>query len=184
MILFYICYTPNANTVSGICYNISSAILVGHLTHWGRVTHICVGKPLIIGSDNGLSPGWRQAIIWTIAGMLLIGPSGTNFSEILIGIQTFSFKKMHLKKSSAKRRQFCLCLNVLSNPVCPWLFCTVVISSQLYFQPAAFYILCQYYACLQVQCWEWISWLFLGDHFVKTKEIKVHCDGVEICWIF
>ena len=67
------------------------------LTHWGRATHICVGKLIIIGSDNGLSPGRRQAIIWTIAGILLIGTLGTNFNEILIGIQTFSFKKMHLK---------------------------------------------------------------------------------------
>ena len=33
------------------------------LTHWGRVTHICVGKVIILGSDNGLSPGRRQAII-------------------------------------------------------------------------------------------------------------------------
>ena len=32
------------------------------LTHWGRVTHICIGKLTIIGSDNGLSPGRRQAI--------------------------------------------------------------------------------------------------------------------------
>ena len=72
------------------------------LTHWGRVTHICVGKLTIIGSDNGLSPGRRQAIVWTIAGILQIGPLGTNFSEILIGIQTFSLKKMHLKMLSAK----------------------------------------------------------------------------------
>ena len=35
------------------------------LTHWGRVTHICVSKLTIIGSDNGLSPDRRQAIIWT-----------------------------------------------------------------------------------------------------------------------
>ena len=83
------------------------------LTHWGRVTHICVSRLTIIGSDNGLSPGRRQAIIWTNAGNLLIGPRGTNFSEILIGIQTFSFKKMHLKMSSAKWRPFCLGLNVL-----------------------------------------------------------------------
>ena len=81
------------------------------LTHWGRVTHICFGKLTIIGSDNGLSPGRRQAIIWTIAGILLIGPLGTNFSEILIGIQIFSFKKMHLKMSSAKWRPFCLGLS-------------------------------------------------------------------------
>ena len=37
-----------------------------------------------IGSDNGLSPGRRQAIIWTNAGLLLIGLLGTKLSEILI----------------------------------------------------------------------------------------------------
>ena len=51
--------------------------------------HICVGNLTIIGSDNGLLPGQRQAIIWTNAGILLIGPLETNFSEILIEIQTF-----------------------------------------------------------------------------------------------
>ena len=44
------------------------------LTHWGRVTHICISRLTITGSDNGLSPGRRQAIIWTNAGILLIGP--------------------------------------------------------------------------------------------------------------
>ena len=83
------------------------------LTHWGQVTHICVSKLTIIGSDNGLSPGRRQAIIWTNAGILLIGHLGTNFSEILIRLHIFSFKKMHLKMSCAKWRQFCLGLNVL-----------------------------------------------------------------------
>ena len=87
------------------------------LNHWGRVTHICAGKLTIIGSDNGLSPGRRQAIIWTNAGILLIRPLGTNFSEILIGIQTFSFKKMYLKMSSAKWRPFCLGLNVLTDSI-------------------------------------------------------------------
>ena len=77
------------------------------------MTHICVSKLTIIGSDYGLSPSRRQAIIWTNAGMLLIGPLGTNFTEILIEIQTFSFKKMHLKMSSAKWLPFCLGLNVL-----------------------------------------------------------------------
>ena len=51
------------------------------LTHWGQVAHICVGKLIIIGSDNGLSPERRQAIIWTNAGVSLIGPLLTNFSE-------------------------------------------------------------------------------------------------------
>ena len=42
------------------------------LTHWGRVTHICVDNLTIIGSDNGLLPGRRQAIILINAGILLI----------------------------------------------------------------------------------------------------------------
>ena len=84
------------------------------LIHWGRVTHIYVSNLNIIGSDNTLSPGRRQAIIWTNDGILLIGPLGTNFSEILIAIYTFSFKKMHLKKSSGKWQPFCLGLNVLN----------------------------------------------------------------------
>ena len=87
------------------------------LTHWGRETHICVGKLTIIASDNGLSPGRRQAIIWTNAGILLIGPLETNFNEILFEIYTFSFKKMHLKMSSAKWRPFCLGPNVLMGHV-------------------------------------------------------------------
>ena len=84
-----------------------------YLTHWGGVTHICVGNLNIIGSDNGLSPSRRQAIIWTNAGILLIEPPGTNFSEILIKIHTFSFKKMHFKMLSVKLRPFCLGLNVI-----------------------------------------------------------------------
>ena len=72
------------------------------LTHSGRVTHICVSRLTITGSDNDLSPGRSQAIIWTNAGILLIGPSGTNFSENLIEILTSSFTKMRLNVSSAK----------------------------------------------------------------------------------
>ena len=71
------------------------------------MTHICVGNLAIIGSDNGLSPGRRQAYIWTNAGILLMRPLGTNFSEMLIEIHIFSFKKMHFKWSSGKWRSFC-----------------------------------------------------------------------------
>ena len=85
------------------------------LTHWGRVTHICVSKLIIIGSDNGLSPGRRQAITWTNAGILLIGPLGTSFSEILVEIHISLFKETHLKMSSAKCRPSCLGLNVLNH---------------------------------------------------------------------
>ena len=50
----------------------------------------------ITGSYNGLSPVQRQGNIWTST----TGPSGTNFNQIVFEIQTFSFKKMHLKMSS------------------------------------------------------------------------------------
>ena len=88
--------------------------VAGGLTQWGRVTHICVNKLTAIGSDNGLSPGRRQAIVWTNAVILLIGTLGTTFSEILVGIRLFSLKKMHLKMSSGKWWPFCLGLNVLT----------------------------------------------------------------------
>ena len=77
-----------------------------------------VGNLTIIGADNGLSPGRRQAIIWTNAGILLIGPLGANFSEIFIEFLAFSFKKMRFKVSSAKWRPFCLGLNGLLTQAC------------------------------------------------------------------
>ena len=79
-----------------------------------------VGKLTIIGLDNGLSPGRHQAISWTNAGILLIGSLGTNFSEIVVEIQTFSFKKMYLKVSSGKWQTFCFGLNVLTGRFHPW----------------------------------------------------------------
>ena len=79
------------------------------LTHWGRVTHICVSDLTIISSDNGLSPGRRQAIIGTNAGILLMRPLGTNFSEILIEILIFLFKKI---------RVVCEKAAILSRPQC------------------------------------------------------------------
>ena len=105
---------------------ISSGLNIGDphvsLTHWGRVTHICVSQLAIIGLDNGLLPDWCQAIIWTNVGLLLIGPLGTNFREILIETYTFSLKKLHLKMSGKclenTGHEFCLSLNVLTcNPL-------------------------------------------------------------------
>ena len=83
------------------------------LTHRSQVTHICVSKLSIIASYNRLSPGRRQAIIWTNDGIGSIWSLGTNFDEISY-IHTFSFQKMHLKMSSSVWWPFCLSLNVLN----------------------------------------------------------------------
>ena len=93
----------NVTSAADYCLGLLTQVLKLSLTHWGRVTHIWVSNLTPIGSVNGLSPGRRQAIIWTNAGLLLIGPFGTNFSE------------MRLKVSSAKRRPFCLGLNELTH---------------------------------------------------------------------
>ena len=82
------------------------------LTHWGRVMHICVGRLTIIVSDNGTSPDRCQDIIWTTAGILLIGPLGTNFNEIFyqnscIYIQENAFKNIVCKTAA-----------ILSQPQC------------------------------------------------------------------
>ena len=108
---------------------------VDQLTHLGQETHICVGKLTIVASDNGLSPGRREAIIWTNAGILLIGPLGTNFNEILITIHTFSVKKMHLKMSSAKWRPFCLGLNVYKSMIINYETNQIYIYSEFDFEP-------------------------------------------------
>ena len=83
------------------------------LTRWGRLTHICVSQLNIIGSNNDLSPGRRQAIIWLNAGILKIRTLGANFGDILSEINTFLFNKKHLKTSSEKCLAFCLGLSVL-----------------------------------------------------------------------
>ena len=51
---------------------------VSWLTHWGGVTLMCISKLSIIGSDHSLLPGRRHAMIWTKAGIMLIGPLGKN----------------------------------------------------------------------------------------------------------
>ena len=79
------------------------------LTNRGR---IYISKLSIIGSDNILLPGRRQAIIWTNAAILLIETLGTIFSEIWSEIHIFYFKKMHLKMSSAKWRSYYIGLDV------------------------------------------------------------------------
>ena len=70
-----------------------------------------------MGVDNGLSLGRCQPIIWTNAGILLIGPLGTNFSGILIEVHIFSFWETHFKMPSVKWRPFCPGLHVIMKVV-------------------------------------------------------------------
>ena len=85
--------TTTALTPLALAINASRSFFQWLVTHWGRVTHICVSKLTIIGIDNGLSPVRCQAIILTNAGMLLIRTFWTNVGKF----HTFSCKKMHLK---------------------------------------------------------------------------------------
>ena len=106
----------------------NSCISPSVLTNLDRVAHICVDKLTPIGSDNDLSPGRRQAIIWTNSRISLIGPLWTNFSEILIEIYAFSFKKWIWKCPLAKWGPFCLGLNASNQWIhfiySTWNYCT------------------------------------------------------------
>ena len=100
------------------------------LTHGDRVTHICVSKITIIGSDDGLLPG--EVTIW-INVVLSIRHLGTNVNEIVIKIP-FSYKKMNFTKLSAKWWPFCLGINVL-NFIDVWscgTYCTILCYSQTF----------------------------------------------------
>ena len=68
----------------------------------------------LVQIDNGLSPGRCQAIIGNNAGILLIGSLGIKSNETLFEMHKFSFKKIHSKMSSGKRRPSCLGFNVLT----------------------------------------------------------------------
>ena len=89
--------------------------LAATLTHWGQVMHIFVGKLTIICSDNGLSPGWCQAIIWTTAGILSIRILRNKLQWNNNQNSLSSCNKIHLKMLSAKCRPFSLSLNVLTH---------------------------------------------------------------------
>ena len=126
------------------------------------MTHICVSELTINGSDNGLSPGRRQAIIWNNTGLLLIEPLGTNFSEFSIGIQTFWFKKKtHLNMSSPKWRPFCLGLNVLK--WLPHLPSNDLKKITWWFSPQ-----CSYYWPSVARFWA-ISWQVDHDDVIKWR---------------
>ena len=80
----------------------------GDLTQWGRVTHMCVSRLTTIGSDNGLSPDRRQAIIWTNAGILLVGPLGTKlhwklYQKSYIWIKENAFENILSRLQYVKR---------------------------------------------------------------------------------
>ena len=86
----------------------------------------------------------------------------TNFSEILIEIRTFTFKKMRLKMSSAKRRPFCLGLNVLTEIS----FCSHVYAYE--FIAANFWI--RNDSCVVVACVTICSDL-IARHWITTTKI-------------
>ena len=107
------CITLDLSRFISEIFDLSPIVPCAIVTHWGWVTYICVGNLATFGLDNGLSPGWCQAIIWSNAGILLIEPLRMKFREIFITIITFSFMKMFLKVSSIKWQSFCISLNVL-----------------------------------------------------------------------
>ena len=131
------------------------------LTHWGRVTHICVSNLTIIGSDNGLAPTRHQAIIWTSAGILLIGHLGRKINEILSNILTFSFTKIRFNVSSAEWQPFCLGLNVL---IWKWIW----MAPQLFRRQQDHVII--------------VTWVryWVQAHFCQTQFSLIH--GLRIRW--
>ena len=87
--------------------------------HCVRTMKICRPQnklgTVMIGWGNDLTPVRSQAITWSNAALLSIGPLGTNFSEILVEILIFSLKEMRFEMSSAKQRLFCSGRDELNN---------------------------------------------------------------------
>ena len=131
------------------------------ITHWGQVTHICVGNLVIIGSDNGLSPSQRQAIIWTNGGILSIG--------------------MEWKMSSGKWRPFCVGLNVITGsvPLMPWLqFPSHILTKLLTLRDKLVLVFHgeRFQLPLLMQCWEMLEnyYVSISLLLIKWHSSKMH----------
>ena len=138
-----------------------------HLTHWGRVTHISSLKWVIIG--------WRQAIIWTNAGILLNGPLGTNFSEILIKNSNISIQEIAFENVICK--------------MAPILFQPELVHVGLIYNQNNFWCLCFHfsYACVTIMCSNNKSCDPLWHHMQGTDSIlrcltSIGNPIVEIRW--
>ena len=93
-------------------HTLVTVLLLMLLTNWGRVTHICINELTIIGSDNGLSPGRRQAIIWNNDGLLLIEPLGTKLQW------NFNQNSNIFIQENALEHVVCEIASILSRPQC------------------------------------------------------------------
>ena len=109
--IFQGCFTDNGLIASFPKHLRPSPTGHCNLTHWGQVTH---NAPIILPLFVQIMAWRRPGIIWSNAGISLIGPLGTNLSEILIKLYIMSFTKMQMKKSSVKWQPFCFSLNMLT----------------------------------------------------------------------
>ena len=146
------------------------------LTHWGRVTRICV---------INLSPHWFRK--WLLAWLapshylnqcwnIVNSKLRTNFYEILSKIHMFSFEKMHLKMSSGKLWPFCLDLNVLTTAqdtriVVPANVCPVT---------------CPMYDNMSLICWRILCndvlFLFKNEETWMVSGIIIYSWVQNQCW--
>ena len=95
------------------CWCHVASLGLNEITDWGRVTHICISKWTIIGSDNGFVT-WSASSHYLNQCWNIINFTLKNRFQWLIKIHIFSFKKMHLKMLSAEWHLFCLGLNVIT----------------------------------------------------------------------
>ena len=86
-----ICYLFSYKEMEVIQVWIHSQLIEGEWGIYASVQHTN------IASDNGLTPIWCQAIIWTNAALLSIRTVGTHFGEILFKIQKFHSRKCTCK---------------------------------------------------------------------------------------
>ena len=105
-------WTSAGTLMSQFMSRIYTGPTLEELTHWDRVTHMFVSKLTITGPYKGFPPGRCQAIIWTRAGIMLIGPLGTirwNLTQNwYIFIQGNAFKNVDRKLAVIWPRPHCV----------------------------------------------------------------------------
>ena len=126
---------------------------------------------LLVSSDHQ-----HQAIIWTNAGLLLIGPLGTNF----IKLKTFLSKKMSLKMLSAKYQPFCHGINMLtvynSKVICirpMWLLQDYPPHNTLRAEGLAIWVCAKLSGVTELKCIMW---------FTLYGTVETLYNTINFCW--
>ena len=147
------------------------------------MTHICVHKLTIFGSEKGLSPERRQAVIWTNVGKFVNSrPQCVQWFPLFYRLIYCHFHKSQLSKSN-----FCVMCPVSSSHR-RWLLRQRYICALARVSWHSHYTLSSYILMKTICCFKWLLCLYIDFHVlcqIKHFQVQVQVQVLSMCyWVF